>query len=196
MRSIAAIAALSGLALVSAQNPPAPTPSNAVTIEGDASYDGPVIKGTTGKLGNAAVVSNNPAGVVYKATLPNSKTSGVRGSVTASSASQGLSFSVSLSGLPSSDLGPFSKSSIISVVVLFQCSALCLWRLLLTRSELSLPYPCHASSSRWQLHCDWTSLGSVRSWRNPALRQHCACHLPGWRSVGQAREHHQRSFHC
>ena len=31
----------------------------------------------TGKLGNAAVVSGNPAGVTYTATLPNSATSNV-----------------------------------------------------------------------------------------------------------------------
>ena len=48
---------LSGLALVSGQAKPVP--------------------GVTGKLGNAAVVSGNPAGVVYTATLPNSKTTGV-----------------------------------------------------------------------------------------------------------------------
>ena len=48
---------LSTLALVSAQAKPVP--------------------GVTGALGNADVVSGNPAGVVYTATLPNSKTTGV-----------------------------------------------------------------------------------------------------------------------
>lgn len=110
--------ALSGLALVSAQNPPAATPSSAVTIEGDPSFDGPVIPGTTGKLGNAQIVQGNPAGVAYQATLPDSDTftdTTIRGSIKATSNANGtgLVFSVDFTGFPpEAGNGPFRMSSI------------------------------------------------------------------------------------
>lgn len=108
--------ALSGLALVSAQNPPAPTPSSAVTIEGDPSFDGPVIPGTTGKLGNAQVVSGNPEGASYVAQLPSVNTftnTTIRGSVkaTTNAGGIGVGFSVDLTGFPAGDVnGPYRRS--------------------------------------------------------------------------------------
>ncbi|KAG6997792.1 hypothetical protein G7Y79_00037g073100 [Physcia stellaris] len=80
----------SGLALVHAQ---APTP----------------VPGVTGKLGNARIVENNPAGVSYVATLPESDTTDIRGSVvgTSNSNGTGVNFQISLSGLPDASLGPF-----------------------------------------------------------------------------------------
>ncbi|OJD38707.1 superoxide dismutase [Diplodia corticola] len=65
--------------------------------------------GVTGKLGDAAVVTNNPAGAVYVATLPNRDDTPVRGSITASSVGggQGVRFQLSISGLPVDD-GPYT----------------------------------------------------------------------------------------
>ena len=120
---LALAAALSGFALVNAQNPPAPTPSNAVVIEGDESYDGPVVKGTTGKLGDAQVVIGNPGATVYKATLPPSTVSGVRGYVLAQAGSggKGIDFKVYFSGLPDPSTGPFSKSSLRMLIQNSSC---------------------------------------------------------------------------
>lgn len=111
MHSVIAIAALLGQAVVQAQNPPAATPSNAVIIGGDASYDGPVIPGTTGKLGDAQVVTGNPVGVTYRLDFPNVPTSNIRGYVSASAPPNGVGamFTVSLSGLPDASIGPFCK---------------------------------------------------------------------------------------
>ncbi|KAI9839845.1 MAG: hypothetical protein M1819_000035 [Sarea resinae] len=87
MRPSVFLAALSGLAFVGAQ-------SNTVPV--------------TGLLGNASIVTDNPVGVTYKATLPNKNTTGIRGSVsgTANSNGTGVVFTVDLSGFPSSG-GPF-----------------------------------------------------------------------------------------
>lgn len=67
----------------------------------------------TGALGDAAVVQKNPAGVTYTATLPNSPSSGVRGSVSGTSNANGTGvlFSVNLSGFPAASLGPFRTLS-------------------------------------------------------------------------------------
>ena len=83
----------SGLALASAQ---APTP----------------VPGVTGQLGNAAIVEDNPAGVSYVATLPESDTTNIRGSVvgTSNANGTGVNIQVSLSGFPDASLGPFCKS--------------------------------------------------------------------------------------
>ena len=109
MHSSVAFAILSGLALASAQTPP----PGGVLIEGSPSYDGPVVPGTTGKLGDAKITTNNPAGVTYTAFLPNSNTTGVRGYVAATSNANGtgVSFNVNLYGFPSASEGPFCKSS-------------------------------------------------------------------------------------
>ena len=101
--TITIAAAFSGLALVNAQVP------GATTIEGSPTYDGPIVPGTTGKLGNAAITQNNPQCVTYKATLPS--TGSVQGyvSATANANGTGVFFNVFLSGLPSEALGPFCK---------------------------------------------------------------------------------------
>lgn len=106
MYSTIAVAALSGLVLVHAQAVP-----GAETIEGSPVYDGPEIPGFTGKLGNAAIVTDNPAGVTYTAVLPDSDTTGVRGYVSATSNANGTGvlFNVNLYGFPDALLGPFCK---------------------------------------------------------------------------------------
>lgn len=92
MHSAITLAALSGLALVNAQ---APVP----------------VPGVTGKLGDAPITTNNPAGVTYTAFLPERNTTGVRGYISATSSANGTGvvFNVNLSGFPSAALGPFSK---------------------------------------------------------------------------------------
>ena len=87
MHSSLLFVAASGLALVSAQ-------------------------GTTGKLGDAAIVQNNPAGVTYTAILPNSNSTGIRGYVagTSNSNGTGVNFNINLYGFPDASLGPFRKS--------------------------------------------------------------------------------------
>ncbi len=99
MHSTIALAALSGLALVKAQ--------------------APVVPGTTGKLGNALVTTNNPAGVTYTAILPNSNTTTVRGSISATSNANGTGviFNVNLSGFTNvASQGPFCMSTNTNVV--------------------------------------------------------------------------------
>lgn len=98
MRFAILVTTLSGFALVSAQTPtPVPTP----------------IPGTTGQLGNAAVVEGNPAGVTYQAILPNSNKTGVRGYLagTSNANGTGVNFNVNIYGLPDASLGPFRKSN-------------------------------------------------------------------------------------
>ena len=122
MYTSAALAALTSFALVNAQSPVpndpllggSPAPPGAVLIEGSPSYDGPVIPGTTGKLGNALVTTNNPAGVTYTAFLPESNSTTIRGyvSATATANGTGVTFNVNLSGFTNvGTLGPFRKLS-------------------------------------------------------------------------------------
>lgn len=87
------LVALSGFTLVCAQTP---TPS-------------PVAR-TTGDLGPAEEVVGNPSGVTYQAILPESEKSTIRGSIagTSSPDGKGVEFTVNISGLPDSSLGPFS----------------------------------------------------------------------------------------
>ncbi|KAL9585196.1 MAG: hypothetical protein Q9212_001661 [Teloschistes hypoglaucus] len=70
---------------------------------------GPIVPGTTGKLGDAAIVTTNPPGITYTATLPNSTTSGIRGFVagTSNANGTGVVFNINLSGFPDASLGPF-----------------------------------------------------------------------------------------
>ncbi|KAL0261100.1 hypothetical protein SLS55_004796 [Diplodia seriata] len=65
--------------------------------------------GATGKLGDAAVITNNPAGVTYAAVFPNREDTTVRGSVVASSVGggTGVNFQISISGLPLNE-GPYT----------------------------------------------------------------------------------------
>jgi hypothetical protein len=60
---------------------------------------------------DAPVVSTNPVGAIYVATLPNQEKYTVRGSITGTSANdgKGVNFQVAISGLPNEG-GPFSKS--------------------------------------------------------------------------------------
>lgn len=85
MRSATLIAAVSGLALATAQSTTTPV---------------------TGALGDAPVVNDNPKGATYVATLPPAK--GPTGTVTAVAANNGTGvvFNVNVSGFPSSG-GPF-----------------------------------------------------------------------------------------
>jgi hypothetical protein len=71
----------------------------------------------TGELGDAAEVNNNPAGVVYKATLPEAAFfeptypdgDNIKGEVTAeANADGGVRFTLKLSNLPETG-GPFCK---------------------------------------------------------------------------------------
>ena len=66
----------------------------------------------TGKLGDAAIVEKNPAGVTYTAVLPNVNTTGIRGYVagTSNSNGTGANFNINLYGFPDASLGPFRKS--------------------------------------------------------------------------------------
>ncbi len=94
MKSSILLSAVSALTLVTAQTPSPPAAAN-------------------GRLGSAAVVSDNPVGVTYVATLPDSRTSGIRGTVTARSGANGLGveFTLDVSGFPNNALGPFSEST-------------------------------------------------------------------------------------
>lgn len=64
----------------------------------------------TGKMGDAHVVSDNPVGPVYVATLPDSDTTTLRGSVTATAkeGGKGVEFEVDFTGFPEED-GPYSE---------------------------------------------------------------------------------------
>ena len=93
MHSTAFLAtALSALSLISAQAVP---PG--------------VVPGTTGKLGNAQISSNNPIGVTYQAILPDSNTTGIRGYIagTTNANGTGINFNINFYGFPSESLGPF-----------------------------------------------------------------------------------------
>ena len=70
-----------------------------------------LVSADTGKLGDAAVVDNNPVGASYEARLPNRPSTSVRGVFLASSnpSGRGVDFQITLDGLPSEG-GPFSKS--------------------------------------------------------------------------------------
>ncbi len=67
MHSSVLLTAFSALALARAQGIPGQD-----TIEGTPVYDGLPVPGTTGKLGDAAIVTDNPIGVTYTAILPDS----------------------------------------------------------------------------------------------------------------------------
>lgn len=86
-----------------------------VTFAGAQTATEPV----TGTLGNATVVENNPIGVIYTATLPEKEffnpedpRGNIKGSVSATANPDGIgvTFTVSISNLPTSG-GPFCKQS-------------------------------------------------------------------------------------
>lgn len=93
MYSVVLATALTGLALVNAAPP----------------LTGTIVPGTTGALGDAAIVEGNPVGVTYTATLPNITTSDIRGFIagTSNANGTGVFFNINLSGLPDASLGPF-----------------------------------------------------------------------------------------
>jgi hypothetical protein len=68
-----------------------------------------IVPGTTGQLGDAAVVTDNPEGVTYRATLPDTPKSGIRGFISGTTApgGTGVQFVVHFEGFPSPALGPF-----------------------------------------------------------------------------------------
>ncbi|KAL8712230.1 MAG: hypothetical protein Q9220_003381 [cf. Caloplaca sp. 1 TL-2023] len=88
MHSAILATVLTGLTIVNAQ---APVP----------------VPGVTGALGNAAIVTDNVAGVTYTATLP-PKTS-IQGYIagTSNANGTGVNFNFVVSGLPDASLGPF-----------------------------------------------------------------------------------------
>jgi hypothetical protein len=66
----------------------------------------------TGKLGDAAISTKNPAGVSYQAVLQDKNTTSLRGYVTGTSNANGtgVQFNINLYGFPSlQEFGPFSK---------------------------------------------------------------------------------------
>ena len=87
MHSSTLLTGFTGLALVCAQSTTTPV---------------------TGSLGDATVITDNPKGITYIATLPASK--GPQGAVTAvaSNNGSGVVFNVNVSGFPSTG-GPFRK---------------------------------------------------------------------------------------
>jgi hypothetical protein len=98
--------------------------ASAVTAQSDTT---PV----TGKLGDATVQKNNPAGVAYIASLNPSSKSNISGTVLAltSSDNVGVNFQIALTGLPAEG-GPFRMLNI---------SQLCIHALLI--EVLSVPHP-------------------------------------------------------
>ncbi|MCJ1396586.1 hypothetical protein MMC18_009477 [Xylographa bjoerkii] len=80
-----------------------------VNAQADSIF-GPIIPGTTGKLGDAPVISNNTIGVTYQAVLPQSSTTGFRGYILGSSVTNGTGvvFSTNFYGFSDeASLGPF-----------------------------------------------------------------------------------------
>ena len=153
MHSKTLLTALSGLALVSAQVP---------LINGTIS--GPIVPGTTGRLGDAEITENNPVGVVYQAILPNRNTSDIRGYIagTANSNGTGVQFNINFFGFPSAALGPFSELSFSSFSLIHL--PLCFKTIKLTRAPHSVPHPRPTHPLQWQLHCRPCPSGPVHPW--------------------------------
>ncbi|MCJ1386637.1 hypothetical protein MMC17_009763 [Xylographa soralifera] len=75
-----------------------------------ASIFGPIIPGSTGKFGDAPIITNNTVGVTYQAVLPQSTTTSFRGYIIGSSVTNGTGvvFSTNLYGFSDeAALGPF-----------------------------------------------------------------------------------------
>lgn len=94
MHASTLITLAASITLASAQNP----------------LNGYPVPGVTGQLGDAAITQNNPIGVTYTATLPDSPTSGIRGFISGTSGANGtgVQFNVNFFGFPDASLGPFS----------------------------------------------------------------------------------------
>ncbi|MCJ1364634.1 hypothetical protein MMC16_003748 [Acarospora aff. strigata] len=97
MRTVATTSALLSIAVIGTQ----------ALING--TINGPIVPGTTGKLGNASVVTTNPVGVTYTAILPDTPKSSIRGYVagTTNANGTGVNFNINIYGLPDASLGPF-----------------------------------------------------------------------------------------
>ncbi|KAI9887876.1 MAG: hypothetical protein M1823_000264 [Watsoniomyces obsoletus] len=93
MRSTLLVALAGFLASVSAQTPPIV----------------PLVAGVTGQLGDAAIVRDNPVGVTYQATLPETNRSSIRGFIsgTALANGTGVRFTLDFRGFPSLDRAPY-----------------------------------------------------------------------------------------
>lgn len=98
------------------------------------------------KSTDAPVVKDNPKGVEYNATLPESTKSTIRGYVTGMSSDDGtgVDFSILLYGLPEAELGPFCRLIPFSHLCMRNCR-----NLGLTYISDSLPHPRQTSTSRW-----------------------------------------------
>lgn len=97
MRSHIILSALSGLAAVSALEPDL-NPTGEFN-EGSPVYDGLPVPGTTGELGDAAIINDNPKGVTYTATLPG--TNGIQGYLSATSNANGTGVFITVSSYSS-----------------------------------------------------------------------------------------------
>ena len=162
MRTVAASSALLGFAVIGAQ----------ALING--TIDGPIVPGTTGKLGNASVVTTNPVGVTYTAILPDTPNSSVRGYVagTSNANGTGVNFNINIYGLPDASLGPFSK--LTSLLPVYEH----------TNALSSVPHPRRASARRRQLHQDPSPSRPDATRRDPTVRPEHAGRMPGRRSGG------------
>jgi hypothetical protein len=71
---------------------------------------------TRDQHGNAAIIIDNPAGVTYRALLPDSPTSRIRGSISGTSSPDGIGvqFIINLSGLPGQSEGPLGRPTLPS----------------------------------------------------------------------------------
>lgn len=69
----------------------------------------PLEPGVTGQLGDAQVVTDNPVGVTYRATLPETNRSSIRGFIegTAQTNGTGVRFTLDFTGFPSLDRAPY-----------------------------------------------------------------------------------------
>ena len=140
--------ALSALSLASAQ---APQP----------------IPGTTGKLGDAQISTNNPIGVTYQAVLPDSNTTGIRGYIagTTNSNGTGIYFNINFYGFPDQSLGPFSTYTYLDFL---STAKMAQWQRM-ANFILSLPHPRSTGSLRRQLHWHPRTSRPHHSRRGPPL---------------------------
>ncbi len=81
----------------------------------------PLEPGVTGQLGDAQVVTDNPVGVTYRATLPETNRSSIRGFIegTAQANGTGVRFTLDFTGFPSLDRAPYSAYLPFSSLSLF-----------------------------------------------------------------------------
>ena len=147
----------------------------------------------------AAITTTNPLGATYEAVLQDKKTTGIRGTVTATSNSNGtgVNFNVNLYGFPDeATLGPFSKSSLISINLSTWTSS----NPPQTQAPTlihhhSLPHPRLPPRPNRKLHHRPRPSRPLPARRKTPLRRHPASNLPGRRPLRQARQHHHRRLH-